>query len=140
MKNLYIAIIFSLLCAGCIILPIPIPTAERYSDRASIKKESLEFIEVGSTKLEEVLLNLGHPDSGRYAEEVILEYDWTVKAGQWVVPWLTMPPGTGGVLTGPISVWRYELRIEFDENGIVKSYEIYETEDVKAETEWREVF
>ena len=141
MKNLYIAIILSLLCAGCVALPIPIPTAERYSDRAAIKKESLEFIEVGSTKLEEVLLNLGHPDSGHYAEEVILEYDWTVKAGQWVVPWLVFVfPGVGGVLTGPISVWRYELRIEFDENGIVKSYEIYETEDVKAETEWREVF
>ncbi len=119
MKNLHIAIIFSLLCAGCIVLPIPIPTAERPSYREPIKKESLEFIEVGSTKREEVLLTLGPPDCTQENERVF-DYQWETES-EWIYVAGLGYTGGGGRLHFSLT---YQLLIEFDDTGIVKRFEI----------------
>ncbi len=81
-------------------------------------RESVELLEVGSTNREEVLLNLGAPD---YVEgdDSVFTYFWSTKAGILIIGvW----PGITG--TGPMSAKYHRLRIEFDENGIVKNYEI----------------
>jgi len=75
-KSLHISIIFSLLCAGCIIIPIPIPhPSANYANRAPIEEESLGFLKVGSTKKEEVVLNLGPPNYTRDNERDFI-YQW----------------------------------------------------------------
>ncbi len=120
MKNLYIAIIFSLLCAGCIIIPIPIP--EHSPDaayRAPIKKESLEFIEVGSTKREEVLLTLGPPDCTQENERVF-DYQWETES-EWIYVVGAGYQAAGGTFHFSLT---YQLLIEFDDTGIVKRFEI----------------
>ncbi len=131
MKNLHIAIIFSLVCAGCIALPVPEHAAD-YSDRAPIGEESLEFLEVGSTKREEVVLNLGRPNYTRDNERAFV-YEWDTESAWLVtvfVPYCTT--------CGPkkiISYKTYELLIEFDDIGIVKGFEIKEEEGPSSEKE-----
>ena len=115
MKNLHIAIIFSLVCAGCIVLPFPVPEhAADYSDRAPIGEESLGFLEVGSTKREEVLLTLGIPEY-TYDHERAFVYQWDTASGVWV-----------RVVKKSLSYKTYELFIVFDDIGIVKGFEITE--------------
>ena len=122
MKNLHIAIIFSLVCAGCIIIPIPIPEhAADYSDRAPIGEESLGFLEVGSTKREEVLLALGIPEWTPEFEGAF-HYRWKTKYGTVVFILLL---GSGGDRKYT-SYKGYQLVIEFDDTGIVKRFEIKE--------------
>ncbi len=113
MKNLHIAIIFSLVCAGCGPGPfIPIPEhAADYSHRKPIGEESLGFLEVGSTKREEVLLTLGIPEY-TYGHERTFVYQWDTASR------------AGGKKS--LSYKTYELFIVFDDIGIVKGFEITE--------------
>ncbi len=120
MKNLHIAIILSLLCAGCIGLIIPIPEqASEFSNRAPIRKESLGFLEVGSTKREEVLLTLGPPDCTQENERVF-DYQWETES-EWIYVGGLGYTGGGGRLHFSLT---YQLLIEFDDTGIVKRFEI----------------
>jgi outer membrane protein assembly factor BamE (lipoprotein component of BamABCDE complex) len=115
-KNLHIAIIFSLVCAGCIIIPVPIPEQTSDASRAPIGEESLGFLEVGSTKREEVLLTLGLPDSTQDHERVII-YEWNTKSE---VVWLIATYGGGTGTIKDTTYTTYQLLIEFDDIGIVK--------------------
>ncbi len=129
MKNIHIAIIFSLVCAGCIIIPIPIPEhAADYSDRAPIGEESLGFLEVGSTKREEVLLTLGLPEYTQDHERAFV-YKWDTASG-----WVVAGAHIGGAGASKYSSYKtYQLLIEFDDIGILKGFEIKEEEGLSSE-------
>ncbi len=89
----------------------------------------MELVEVGSTTREEVLLNLGGPDIVE-GDESVFTYIWSTKAGiLYFALW-----GDRGQ-TKPMSAKDHQLRIEFDENGIVKNYEI-EQEELHTYWEW----
>lgn len=81
----------------------------------------MELLEVGSTTREEVLLNLGAPDIVE-GDESVFTYSWSTKAGILYFYFL------GEDQTKPMSAKDHRLYIEFDENGIVKNYEIEEEE------------
>ncbi len=78
----------------------------------------MAFLEVGSTNREEVLLNLGAPDIVE-GDESVFKYFWSTKAGI-----LYLYIYGGKPQAAPMSAKNHRLRIEFDENGIVKNYEI----------------
>jgi len=80
-------------------------------------RESEELLEVGSTNREEVLLNLGAPDIVE-GDESVFKYFWSTKAGILYLFFL------GESQAAPMSAKDHRLRIEFNENGIVKNYEI----------------
>ncbi len=131
MKSLRLPIhlMLCLLCSGCFILPIPTPERSD-SSRQPMTRKSVELLEVGSTNREEVLLNLGAPDIVE-GDESVFTYIWSTKAG---ILFLGFWPGITG--TGPISLKDHRLRIEFDENGIVKNYEI-EQENQKRDPDFK---
>jgi outer membrane protein assembly factor BamE (lipoprotein component of BamABCDE complex) len=121
-KNLHIAIIFSLVCAGCTLPPIPIPEhAADYSDRKPIGEESLGFLEVGSTKREEVLLTLGIPEYTQDHERAFV-YEWDTVSG-WIVDDNLATPAKKH-----LTHKTYQLLIEFDDIGILKGFEIKDEE------------
>ena len=79
--------------------------------------QSLQFMKVGSTTGEEVLLNLGDPDY--VPDEGHFEWHWNTQATLiGAVPYQLMRDDW---------YWDHDLIIEFDDNGIVKHYEITET-------------
>jgi len=126
-KNLHIAIILSLVCAGCIIIPIPIPEHADYG-RPPIGEESLGFLEVGSTKREEVLLTLGLPEYTRDHERVFI-YEWNTKSE---VVWVFGTMVSAGSKKDTTH-YTYQLLIEFDDIGILKAFEIKEEEGLSSE-------
>ena len=77
----------------------------------------MAFLEVGSTNREEVLLNLGDPDIVE-GDESVFRYFWSTKTGILYLYFM------GESQAAPMSAKYHRLRIEFDENGIVKNYEI----------------
>ena len=91
---------------------VPIPE-HSYKSRAPIKKESLEFIEVGSTRKEEVVLNLGPANYTRENERVFV-YHWFTES-RWEL--ITLHGGGSNV-----SRKYYEFLIEFDDIDIVKGF------------------
>ncbi len=129
MKNwqLLTAVMMFIFSAGCSLpigLPIPMPEhSGSHTSRSPIKEERLEFVEVGSTKKEEILLNLGDPNIVS-EEQRVFEYMWMTKTGFWTSGVL-MQEGTFNHFLGELwfSHW-YTLRIDFDEDGIVTSYSI----------------
>ena len=124
MKNwqLLTAVMMFIFSAGCYILPIPtLEHSGSHTSRSPIKEERLEFIEVGSTKKEEILLNLGDPDIVS-VEQKVFEYMWMTKTGFWPGFWTGRAPHYN--LGKPCFLHFYTLRIDFDENGIVTSYSI----------------
>ena len=80
-------------------------------------------MEVGSTKKEEVLLNLGPPNYTRDNERYFI-YEWNTESG------LVLLAGSmGGSAVHEFTYYKtYELLIEFDDIGIVKSLERKEEE------------
>ncbi len=104
-------------------VPIPVPEqASEFAYRAPIGEESLTFLAVGSTKKEEVVLNLGPANYTRENERVFV-YRWITESG-WVV--FAAVYGGGGDTTKHASYKTYELFIEFDDIDIVKRFEIRE--------------
>ena len=102
-----------LLLAGCLLIPMP-ERGDEHSLREPIKESSLQFMNVGSTTREEVLLNLGGPD----LFSVGFVYRWMTEYGFILIGLI------GPSLGGRADVYSvYELVIEFDDNGIVKHYE-----------------
>ena len=117
-----------ILCAGCVIIPIPTPgiiTDE--SQRAPINAELLKFIKAGSASKEDILLKFGEPES-YHDEEKLFVYSWTEAPTHLL--WLVSGgySGVGGVVRFSNTA---ALRIEFDEKGIVKKYGI-KTEDTRT--------
>ncbi len=119
MKTVYIPVVVAFLCAGCVV-SIPEQVVSTMS-REPIEQESLGFVEVGSTKREEVLLNLGDPDYG-HGNERIFVYQWTTMSGK-EIKW------AGYDETRYETRKKYQLIIGFDQNGIVNSYE-FKKEDL----------
>jgi outer membrane protein assembly factor BamE (lipoprotein component of BamABCDE complex) len=103
-----------LLFAGCIYIP---EHAREHSQREPIEEESLQFMKVGSTTREEVLLNLGDPEL--FSGDSEFKYRWETESAFMGVD---IAGGSGRY----DFYYFYELVIEFDDNGLVKSFEIKE--------------
>ena len=129
--NLLLSVIL-LSLAGCMIIPIPTQehnycydlwadNCESFRTRGEITKENVEFIRVGSTAKEEVLLKLGAPNVVK-GNETIFEYHWLMVSGytQWAVG---LWPGLGAA-GGIARFSRHVLTVEFDENNVVSRHEI----------------
>lgn len=114
--SMAICVLFCFLCVGCMIIPIPTRehTPAEYCTRGEIEAEAFDFVRVGSTSREEVLLKLGEPDAVREDERRFL-YRWVTVHGY--LAWGTY--GGGGDVA-PIGVKRFDLLIEFDDQGVVK--------------------
>ena len=113
MRRAYGLAVLLVLLAGCIYIP---EHRRESSPRGPIGEKSLQFIKVGSTTREEVLLNLGDPET---AEESVFTYWWRTQAE------LHIPMYPDYISTH--YRYLYELVIEFDDNGIVKHYETKKT-------------
>jgi len=114
MKKLSFAVCTFLysLCVGCIPIPTATHTPKELNTRGEIDAKALEFMRVGSTSREEVLLKLGEPDAVRKDERYFL-YRWVTVHG-YIAAY-----GGGGEYIGKK---RYDLLIEFDDKGVVKRY------------------
>ena len=108
MRRAFGLAVLLVLLAGC----IP-EHGGKYSLRGPIEKRSLEFIKVGSTTREEVLLNLGDPDW--LSEKCFFGYRYRTQA--MTIEFL----GDGGIR--PVTLGVYALVIWFDDNGVVTHYE-----------------
>lgn len=109
MNKLSIAICVFLysLCVGCVI-PTPEHTLKDLNTRGEIDAKATEFMRVGSTSKEEVLLKLGEPDAVWEDERNFL-YLWFTARGY---------VGAGG---SPMYIGKpHELLIEFDEQDVIK--------------------
>lgn len=123
MKNFCILVTLCVLSTGCVVF-VPEHVANTMS-REPVERESLEFLEVGSTKREDVLLHLGDPDYG-HGNERIFVYQWTTKSGT-EIKW-------GGYQeTRYVTRKKYQLIIAFDQSGVVSSYEIKEQKEKEVE-------
>lgn len=112
MKKLSFAVCAFLysLCVGCLIIP-RLEHTPVYFSRGQIDATALEFMGLGSTSREEVLLKLGEPDAVWEDERHFLY--WWVTARGYAIVFDNAPP-----------IWkkRYDLLIEFDDQGVVKRY------------------
>jgi outer membrane protein assembly factor BamE (lipoprotein component of BamABCDE complex) len=110
MKKIFIStsIIILFLCLGCIYIPYP---RNIIIHRAPDKK-TLESIKEGVTSKEDILMMLGEPDRVRNNERLFL-YWWQEECGVLGNQYVSIPIRH-----------TYSLHIEFDENNIVKKFEI----------------
>ena len=114
MKNVCIPFALFLLCAGCVSVT-PEHVVGAFS-RQPIEKDSLEFLEIGSTTREEVLLRLGDPDYAQENERVFV-YQWVTKSEK-EIGWLDYREASKYETHR-----RYQVIIGFDHVGIVTTYE-----------------
>jgi len=114
--NIAICVFLYSLCVGCVIIPTEEHTPKDFNTRGEIDAKAFEFMRVGSTSKEEVLLKLGEPDAVWEDERNFL-YLWVTIRGYFAFA-IPAPGGPGG--GGPIGVKWYELLIEFDEQGVIK--------------------
>ncbi len=114
MKTVCIPVTLFLLCVGCVSIT-PEHVVGLFS-RQPIEKESLEFLEIGSTTREDVLLRLGDPDYARDSERIFV-YHWVTKSEK-EIGWLDYREASKFETRK-----RYQVIIGFDEAGIVTSYE-----------------
>ncbi len=114
--GMYLAILTFFLFKGCMI--IPTPEHGGFPTRGRIEKKELDLIISGKTTREEVLLHFGEPDVVMRNERVFA-YHWIMTAGYFVV---------GGYYSanGGSIGRRHLVLLEFENNGIVKRYEVKE--------------
>jgi hypothetical protein len=120
-----------LLCCfllGCVVVPVRTPT--RTSGASGDKgKADLDFIQVGTTRREEVVQKMGWTDVGIKDERLFL--------GRWVSSsWVVF--SAGGSQSGTDRHWgAHNVLVEFDEKGIVKQYSVFgDAELVKRLYRW----
>ncbi len=110
--------LFLLVLQGCVI--IPTPGHRLRSGLGEIAKVDMEFLEVGKTTREEVLLRFGDPKYSLNNGNVFA-YAWTTVRGYYA--WGVggpQGPGTGGGGT----IWKtYLVLLEFDKNSRLKRFE-----------------
>jgi outer membrane protein assembly factor BamE (lipoprotein component of BamABCDE complex) len=116
MRSAVVLAVLLLLFAGCLLIPIP-EHAREHSQREPIEEDSLQFMKVGSTTREEVLLNLGDPDL--FSRDSEFKYRWETESAFMGVD---IAGGSGRYDFYHV----YELVVEFDDNGLVKGFEIKE--------------
>ncbi|MFQ5989516.1 MAG: hypothetical protein ACE5K9_06345 [Candidatus Methylomirabilales bacterium] len=114
MKKVCIPVIMILLCVGCVSIT-PEHAIGPFS-RQPIEKESLGFLEIGSTTREEVLLHLGDPDYARDNERIFV-YHWTTMSGK-EIGWVGYREPSKYETRK-----KYQVIIGFDQTGIVNIYE-----------------
>ncbi len=102
---LHIPLLCVFLLTGCVVIPLPY---ER-----PFKEETVQFIEVGSTTREEVILTLGQPDVVARNETLF------VYAAESATGFVAIYSGGGGVGRG-----YWYLVIEFDQDSTVERHEI----------------
>ena len=114
----------SLTLSGCL-AATRLPTESRGAEGATIEKPDLDlsFVQIGTTRREEVLTNLGSIDTG-YSDPRLF---W----GRWV------SSSWGFIVRLDVKqVWRtHNLLITFDENGVVQGQEFINNNRVL----WREL-
>jgi hypothetical protein len=112
---------------GC--APQPIPLAGHTGSHKGIDDEMVEFIRVGTTTREDVVLQLGAPDRD---DENTLQYEIERYGGG--VHWMSIVPcqlGTRNQLTS-VRTTRKTFLIEFDANSVVKAYRF-----IDKESQWQ---
>ena len=114
MRKVCIPVILFLLFVGCVSVT-PEHVVGAFS-RQPIEKESLEFLEIGSTTREDVLLHLGDPDYARENERIFV-YQWVTKSEK-EIGWLDYREASKYETRK-----RYQVIIGFDQVGIVAGYE-----------------
>ena len=138
MKKIFIStsITILFLCSGCIYIPYHMHT-HRVPD-----EKTLSSIKERVTSKEDILMMLGEPDRVKYNER-LFSYWWQEEYGGfgvWGVPGMGKVEAEGGIETST-TYSTYSLHIEFDENNIVKWFEIkkigmFDNIDYFEEMEW----
>ncbi len=118
-----------LLCASCLVAPIPMRKRTIGPTGIKAKTVDLSFIQVGATSREEVFEKLGWIDTGLQNERVFLGR-WTGSSHGWV--W-----AVGGGLSGAGGaerVWgEKNLLLEFDQDSIVKEFRVVKDKSLLKE-------
>lgn len=118
-----------LLCASCVVAPIPMRKRTIGPTGIEAKTVDLSFIQVGATSREEVFETLGWIDTGLQNERVFLGR-WTGSSHGWV--W-----AVGGGLSGAAGaerVWgEKNLLLEFDQDSIVKEFRVVKDKSLLKE-------
>jgi hypothetical protein len=107
------------LIAGCMV--IPTPEHGLLAGRGEIKETDLEFLQIGTTTREDVLLRFGEPDWVS-SDQCVLAFHWRVSKGVWLVI-AAGPYGAGGVAGGDIPK-TYLFMLEFNPAGRLRRYDI----------------
>jgi len=112
MKNIFISAVITILflCLGCLYIPY-----HAYIHRVPDEK-TLASIKEGVTSKEDILMMLGEPDRVRNNERLFL-YWWQEEHGGVVA-------GGYRYFSADTILSTHSLHIEFDENNIVKKFEI----------------
>jgi hypothetical protein len=107
----------SILCIG-LSGGIVIPTAEHglIEGRGEITKSDIDFLTVGKTVREDVLLRFGEPDLVLNDQRILI-YHWSVSHGYWFIGGYYSAGG------GPIPK-EYLFMLEFDGTGILNRFDV----------------
>ncbi len=119
-------------CAGCIVVPLRVPTKTISVSGATGKTIDLEFIKAGSTTRGELEQNLGWVDTG--IDDKLFVGRWAQSS--WGVAWAA---GGGYSATGGWNrSWKtHNLIVDFDENAVVRRKWLVPDKDVISTlSEW----
>ncbi len=106
------------LCAGCVVLPIPLPENKVLEGRP-VKQEQLAFLTPTVTPKAQVLEKLGEPNV-IWEEANLFGYYWNMRCG--VIFWVA--GGGGSADMGVVEVpKRYVFLIQFDQKDRVRRFE-----------------
>ena len=92
---------------------IPTPEQDLLSSRGQIDKPAMEFLDPGTTTMEQVLLRFGEPDA-TLNDQRIFVYHWQVARAYFVI---FVPDGAGG----PIGK-DYLMLLSFDESSRLERF------------------
>jgi len=112
---LFVLILIISVCSGCLYLPI-------IYTKSGAGSVDPSFIIIGLTTKEDVILRCGAPwkvqDSVVLDDEKMISYRWDTFGGIWI-----FSAGYGSGAMGAVDRTTH-LVIDFDENDVVKSYDI----------------
>ena len=118
-----------LLCASCLVAPIPMRKRTIGPTGIKAKTVDLSFIQVGATSREEVFEKLGWIDTGLQNERVFLGR-WTGSSYAWI--WAVGGHYNGAA--GGARVWgKKNLLLEFDQDSIVKEFRVVKDKSLLKE-------
>ena len=113
-------------CAGCIVVPVRVPTKTISVSGATGKKLDLDFIKVGSTSHEEVLQKLGWVDAGIKNDKLFVGR-WADSA--WGVAWVA-GGGYSGTAGWNRSWTTHDLILDFNDQGITEGMSFVSDKDI----------
>jgi hypothetical protein len=120
-----IALCLALLCSGCILVPVRVPTKTRTASAELKRKADVSFIQVGVTTRDEVQQNLGWIDTG---------LDGPLFLGRWAQSSWGVVWGVGGY-AGAAAGWQrgwtlHNLLIDFDDQGVVRQISTFPGQEI----------